>query len=68
MLNFVSNHPFQNKVAIIQNLTDRAICLSHESFLLENLDVFRKFLFFNHYPQDLIEIQIKMTIQQVKSR
>ena len=32
--------------------------MSHESFHLENLDVVRKFLFFNHYPQ----------IEQVKSR
>ena len=29
MLNFISNHPFQNKVAIIKNLLDRAVCLSH---------------------------------------
>ena len=32
MLNFISNHAFQNKVAIIKNLVDRAVCLSHESF------------------------------------
>ena len=53
--NLISNHPFQNKVAIIKNLVDRAVCLFHESFHSENLDVVKKFLFFNHYPQDLIE-------------
>ena len=68
MLNFISNHPFQNKVAIIKNLVDRAICLSHESFHSENLEVVRKILFFNHYPQDLIEKHIKIRIQQIKSR
>ena len=26
MINFISNHPFQNKVAIIKNLVDRAVC------------------------------------------
>ena len=42
MLNFISNHPFQNKVAIIKNLVDRAVCLSHESFHSENLEVVRR--------------------------
>ena len=68
LLNIISNHPFQNKVAIIKNLVDRAVCLSHESFHSENLDVVRKILFFNHYSQDLIEKHIKIRIEQVKSR
>ena len=42
MLNFISNYPFQNKVAIIKNLVDRAVCLSHKSFHLENLEVDRR--------------------------
>ena len=68
MLNFISNHPFQNKVAIIEILVDRAVCLSHESFYSENLEVVRKILFLNLYPQDLIEKHIKISIQQIKSR
>ena len=36
LLNFISNHPFQNEVAIIINLVVRAVCLSHESFHSEN--------------------------------
>ena len=68
VFNFISNHVFQNKVAIIKNLVDRAVCLSHESFDSENLDLVRKILFFNHYPQDLIVKHIKIRIQQVKSR
>ena len=40
----------------------------HESFHSENLDVVRKFLFFNHYSQDLIANHIKIRIEQVKSR
>ena len=61
MLNFISNHQFQNKVTIIKNLVDRAVCLFHESFHSENL-VVRNILFFNHYPQDLIEKHIKIRV------
>ena len=45
LLNFISSHPFQNKVAIIKCLVDRDVCLSHETFHSENLDIVRKFLF-----------------------
>ena len=68
LLNFTSNHPFQNKVAVIKNLVDRAVRLTHESFHPENLDVVMKILFFNLYPQDLIEKHIKIRIEKVKSR
>ena len=68
VLNFTSNHPFQNKVAIIKNLVDRAVCLSHESLHSENLDFVKKNLLFNHYSQDLIEKHIKIRIQQIKSK
>ena len=68
LLNFVLNHLFENKVAVIKNLVDRAVCLSHESFHSENLDDVRNFLSFNHYPQDLIEKHIKIRIERVKNR
>ena len=63
VLNFTSNNPFQNKIAIIKNLVDRAVCLSHELFHSENLDFVEKKLFFNYYPQDLIKKHIKIRIQ-----
>ena len=44
VLNFTSNHPIQNKVAIIKNLVDRAVCLSHELFHSGNLDFVKKSL------------------------
>ena len=68
LLNFISCNSFQDKVAIIKNLVDKAVCLSHGSFDSENLDIVRKILFFNHYPQYLIEKHIKIRIEQVKSR
>ena len=36
LLNLFSNHPFENKDAIVKNLVDRAVCFSHESFHSEN--------------------------------
>ena len=68
VLNFISNHPLQNKVAIIKNLVDRAVCLFHESFHSENSDFVRKIWFCNHYPQELIEEHIEIRILQIKSR
>ena len=40
--------------------------MSHESFYPENLDITKKNLFLNHYPQDAIEKHIKIRIEQVK--
>lgn len=68
LLNFFSAHPFQNKIAIIKNLVDRAICLSHESFHTQNLNIIRKILFLNHYPKQLIEKHIQIRIAQIKSK
>ena len=42
--------------------------MSHESFHSENLDIVREILFINHYPQYLIEKDIKIRIEQVKTR
>ena len=65
---FISSNPFQNKVVIMENLVNRADCLSHESLHSENLDIVRNILFFNHYLQGLIEKHIKIRIEQVKNR
>ena len=37
--NFLSNHPFKQKIVIIKNLVDTAILLSHEKFHEENLEI-----------------------------
>ena len=52
--------------SVIKNLVDRAVRLSRESSHSENLDVVRKILVFNHYPQDLIEKHIKIRIEQLR--
>ena len=43
-LNFYSNHPFQQKNAIIKNLVDTAKLLSHEKFYEENLKIINNLL------------------------
>ena len=45
ILNFLSFHPFSNKIAVVKNLVDRAIGLSHDSFHYETLNIIRKILF-----------------------
>ena len=61
ILNFLSFHPFSNKIVVVKNLVDRAIGLSHDSFHYENLNILRKILFLNHYPPALIEKKIKIS-------
>ena len=68
MLNFTSTHPFEHKFAIIQNLVDRTICLSHESFYSGNFNLIREIVFLNHYLQDLIEKHTKIRIEQIESK
>ena len=63
LLNFILTHPFQYKVAIIENLFDRAVCLSHKSFHSEYFYFIRNILFFNHWPQELFEKYIKIRIK-----
>ena len=41
-LNYFSNHPLKPKIAIIKNLVDTAIILSHEKFHEENLEAIKK--------------------------
>lgn len=68
ILNFFSAHPFQNKTAVIKNLVDRALGLSHVSFHERNLNIVRNILFLNHYPQKLIEKHIVIRIKQIKNK
>ena len=68
ILNFLSFHPFSNKIAVVKNLVDRAIGLSHDSFHYENLNIIRKILFLNHYPPALIEKNIKIRLEQNKNK
>ena len=43
-INLFSNHPIKQKSAIIKNLVDSAILLSHHSFHQKNLSIVKKLL------------------------
>ena len=67
-LNFLSNHPFKQKIAIIKNLVDTAILLSHEKFHEENLEIIKNLLVLNNYPINLINKHINIRIFQIKNK
>ena len=67
-LNFHSNHPFQQKIAIIKNLVDTAILLSSEKFHEENLEIIKNLLVLNNYTINLINKHINNRIFQIKNR
>lgn len=50
ILNFNSNHPKHQKVAMVYNLVDRAILLSDICFHSKNLKIVEKILTINSYP------------------
>ena len=67
-LNFHSNHPFKQKIAIIKNLVDTEILLSREKFHEENLEIIKNLLVLNNYPINLINKHINIRIFQIKNK
>ena len=67
LLNFLSNHPFKQKIAIIKNLVDTAILLSHVKFHEENLEIIKNLLVLNNFPIKLINKHINNRIFQIKN-
>ena len=54
ILHFESNHPTHQKIAMVYNLTDRALILSDKTFHKNNLKLVRLILCANKYPMDFI--------------
>ena len=67
-LNYFSNHPLKQKIAIIKNLVDTAILLSHDKFHEENLETIKNLLMLNNFPKHFINKQIKNRIFQLKHK
>ena len=67
-LNFHSNHPSHQKIAIIKNLVDTAILLPHEKFHEKNLEIIKNLLVLNNYPINLINKDINNRIFQIKNK
>ena len=63
LLNFHSQHPNNNKIAIIYSLVDKAIKLSDESFYNENLSLIKQLLFDNDYLVDLVNTHIEKRLK-----
>lgn len=62
-LNFYSQHPFAQKINIINNLKTRAMALSHTVFWEKNLLLIRSFLLKNNYPSSLVDKILKNNSQ-----
>lgn len=62
ILNFDSNHPMHQKVAMVYNLVDRAILLSDKTFHSKNISFIKTILHLNNYPPIFSEKFIKKRI------
>ena len=67
VLNYLSNHPMQHKIAIIKNLTDKSIKLADKEFQPNNLKYINEILLLNNYPQSLISKHIKKRLFHLSS-
>ena len=54
ILNYDSNHPTHQKIAMIYNLIDRALILSDKKFHKDNIRLVQNILIANNYPQHFI--------------
>ena len=63
-INFDSHHPISMKKALIYNLTDKVLLLSHEKFHNKNFEIIRTALLNNNYPLDFINKHIKKRSQK----
>ena len=66
-LNYFSNHPLKQKIAINKNLVDTAILLSHEKFHEENLETIKNLSKVDNYPKNFMNTHIKNRIFQLKN-
>ena len=62
-LNYNSQYPHKNRIAIIYSLVDRAIKLEHTSFHNVNLNLVKQFLILNDYPIELINKYIRLRLR-----
>ena len=67
-LNFLSNYPFKQKIAIIKIQLIRQYYLSHEKFHEENLEIIKNLLVLNNYPKNLTNKHINIRIFQIKNK
>ena len=66
-LNYFSQHPLCNKIAIIYSLVDRVFKLSDNIFHSKNLSFIKQLLIHNNYPPELIEVHIKKCLKKLRN-
>lgn len=66
ILNWKSNHPYFQKENTAMGLISRALKLSSECFWKTNIDIVKRLLTKNNYPNNLIESLVKKVINQQK--
>jgi len=65
-LNYNSKHPFSQKIAMVYNLTDRAVKLTDKSFHEKNLKTAEYYLKNNDYPLSFIKKYTNKRLQFLK--
>ena len=65
-INYLSHHPHSQKIAIIYNLVDKSIKLSHPQFHQENLHIVKHYLRCNSYPEHIINKYIKSRLKAIE--
>ncbi|XP_011882019.1 PREDICTED: uncharacterized protein LOC105569853 [Vollenhovia emeryi] len=67
-INYFSNHPHKYMTNIINNLTDRAVLLSDDSFHDANLKLVKEILTNNCFPTHVIDKHIKCRLKQLRNQ
>lgn len=62
LLNYFSSHPFIHKMNVVDNLINRVLKLSSNSFSRKNISLIKTILISNGYPSQLIEKRIQRHI------
>ena len=67
-IHYLSHHPLSQKKAIVYNLIDRAILISHPSFIPKNTKKIRSLLQANGYPLEFINNHICIRLQHIQNQ
>ena len=64
-LHFSSNHPIEQKRAMVYTLVDKAILLADVGFHQKNLNIVKNFLIDNGYPEKFINFNIEKRLNKI---
>ena len=67
-IHFLSHHPLSQKQAIIYDLIDKCLQLSHAQFHNNNIKKVKSLLLDNGYPMDFIDKHIKKRLSKIRNQ